>query len=58
MRKVVLIFVIVFIFSSCNQCQNCTIDGVTSEVCKDDFDSNSDYQDALSSLEENGADCK
>ena len=58
MKKVLLIFVMAFVFSACTQCQDCTLDGVTSEVCKDDFDSNADYQAALSTLEELGADCR
>ena len=58
MKKILFIFGIAFAFSACTQCQDCTLDGVTSEVCKDDFDSNADYQAALLAFEELGADCK
>ena len=52
MKKILFIFGIAFSFSACTQCQDCTLDGVTSEVSKDDFDSNADYRAALSTLEE------
>lgn len=58
MKKFIICFAAVITFSSCNKCQDCTIDGITSEVCQDDFDSNADYQAALLAAEELGADCK
>ena len=39
MKKTLLLLGLVFTFAACTQCQDCTLDSVTSEVCKDDFDS-------------------
>jgi hypothetical protein len=58
MKRILLILGTVFTLSACNQCQDCTLDSVTTEVCKDDFDSNTDYQAALLAIEELGGDCK
>lgn len=58
MKKTLLLLGLVFTFAACTQCQDCTLDSVTSEVCKDDFDSNEDYQAALLAIEELGGDCK
>ena len=58
MKKIIVCFAVVITFSSCNKCQDCTADGISTEVCQDDFDSNADYQAALLAAEELGADCK
>jgi hypothetical protein len=57
MKKILLVFVIAFTFVACNKCQDCTCDNVTEEICKDDFDSNDDYNDAIVLLEALGCDC-
>ena len=57
MKKVLLLFVIVFTFVACNKCQDCTCVGATEEVCKDDFESNADYNEAIAALELLGCDC-
>lgn len=60
MKKIVFIVGIAFAFSSCTDCQDCTYvsESTTTEVCRDDFASNEDYQAALLALEQLGADCK
>jgi len=58
MKKILFILGLGFAFASCSNCQDCTLDGVTSEVCEDDFDTNEDYQAALLLLEQAGAECK
>ena len=60
MKKVLFIFGIVFVFSACTDCQDCTFESenTSTEVCRNDYDSNADYQAALLALEELGADCK
>ena len=60
MKKILFIFGIAFAFSACTQCQDCTFESEssTTEVCRNDYDSNEDYQAALLALEELGADCK
>ena len=58
MKRTLLILVIAVTLSACNQCQDCTLDSVATEVCKDDFDSNTDYQAALLAIEELGGDYK
>ena len=57
MKKTLLVFVIAFTFVTCNKCQDCTCDNVTEEICKDDFDSNDDYNEAIVLLEALGCDC-
>ena len=57
MKKALLIVAIAFVFTACEKCQDCTCEGATSEVCQDDFDSNSDYNEAILALEIVGCDC-
>ena len=57
MKKVFLLFVVAFAFVACNKCQDCTCGGTTEEVCKDDFDSNADYNEAILALELLGCEC-
>ena len=57
MKKLLLIASIALIFTACNKCQDCTCDGYTTEICKDDFDSNSDYNEAIVALEIIGCNC-
>jgi len=49
-------------FNSCKRCQDCTCSvlgsSITSEVCKDDFGSTSEYKDAIKDIEDSGCDCK
>ena len=58
MKKILFIFVISLTFIACKKCKDCTIESVTQEICKDDFDSNSDYQAAITALEALGFECK
>ena len=50
---------IIFICYSCSDCRQCSFENqnTTNEVCRNDYDSNADYQSALNYLEEQGADC-
>ena len=57
MRKILLLFVIGFTFAACSKCQDCTCDAITEEVCKDDFNSNDEYIEAIAALELLGCDC-
>ena len=65
MKSLFAIFLITLIsclFISCNKCQECTCDSVTDipyteEVCRDNFDSNEDYNEAIAILESVGCSC-
>ena len=56
------LFSIGLMFSSCSRCKDCTCSilgsSVTTEVCKDDFGSTSEYKDAIKDIEDGGCDCK
>ena len=61
--KVILFLLSIgFMFNSCKRCQDCTCSvlgsSITSEVCKDDFGSTSEYKDAIKDIEDSGCDCK
>ncbi len=58
MKRILYLFGVALAFSACNQCQDCNFESESAitEVCRDDYDSNADYQTALSNLEEEGAD--
>ncbi len=66
MRKIcfaiVVLAVCTALLSSCKKCQECTITffgvEISEEVCKDDFDSNADYRDAIKEIEDAGGKCK
>ena len=58
MKNFLLLFVVALTLVACNKCQDCTCDNVTEEICKDDFDSNDDYNQAIAALELLGCDCK
>ena len=62
MKKINLLFVglalFAFSFTSCKKCQDCECFGDTEEVCEDDFDSKSEYDDAITILEAFGCSCK
>jgi hypothetical protein len=60
MKKLLLLLVIAFAFTACNKCQDCdcsNLDLGTEEVCKSDFDSNDDYNEAIAALELLGCNC-
>jgi hypothetical protein len=57
-----LIMLIFCSFMSCNKCKECTCGSVTDlpyteEVCRDNFDSNEDYNEAIATLEAVGCSC-
>ena len=60
MRKIIFIFGVAFAFSACTQCQDCNFasESTTAQVCRNDYDSNEDYQTALLLMEESGAVCQ
>ena len=51
MKKLLLIATIALTFTACNKCQDCTCAETITEVCRDDFDSNEDYNKAIVGLE-------
>lgn len=60
--KILSFILMVFIFSSCQKCQDCTYEGTfpgngTMKVCSGDFESNQDYLDEIENLEANNWDC-
>ena len=57
MKKILFIFVISLTFIACNKCQDCTCAEAITEVCRDDFDSNEDYNKAIVALEVIGCNC-
>lgn len=57
------LFSTLFIFSSCSNCKDCGScpEEVTleqTEICKKDFDSKDDYEDAIAVIEAFGCECK
>lgn len=44
--------------SSCKKCATCTCGLITSTACVDEFDSKQDYNDALTTAQNNGCDCE
>ena len=58
MKKLLLLVAIAFAFTACNKCQDCDCYDETEEICKSDFDSNDDYNEAIAALELLGCDCK
>lgn len=42
--------------TKCNECTDCPF-GVENTICRDGFDSNADYQDAVDNAENAGCDC-
>ena len=65
MKRFLLIASIVLTFTACNRCQDCTCNTYsynqyyqyTEEVCRNDFDSNADYNEAIAALEIIGCNC-
>lgn len=62
MNKSIILFAAfsaVFALSSCTKCNECTDCPVGFEdtICRDGYDSNSDYQDAVDTAENAGCDC-
>jgi hypothetical protein len=59
MKKLMFLLVVAFAFASCNRCQTCSYNGLADEeFCSSDFDSKSDFNDAMDVLEDAGWDCK
>jgi len=70
MKKILLMLSVVFIFSSCNKCVECTNDDFEfyyngeeygdyiEEVCSDNFESKDDYKDYIDDMEDNNWECK
>ena len=64
MKKLLLILLCLpMIFSSCKKCKECTLSNVmgdsgTEEICRDDFDSNADYNSAIAVIEAFGCECQ
>ena len=60
--------VLILMFSSCSKCVECEGDegwsdgtkegGPYLEICKDNFENKSEYEDYVDMLEDNGYDCK
>ena len=63
MKKILLILLCVPLMFSCSKrCKDCVCDSVTDtpyieEVCRDNFDSNEDYNEAIAILENVGCSC-
>lgn len=47
----------VVLFSSCNRCQECTVNNNTETICESEFDSTQQYEDAIADREAAGATC-
>jgi hypothetical protein len=64
MKKLLLILLCFpMIFSSCKKCKECTLSNVmgdsgTEEICRDDFDSNEEYNAYIQIIEDIGGTCK
>lgn len=48
----------VLALSSCSKCTECTDCTVEQTICRDGYDSNDDYQQAIDEAEFIGCDCK
>jgi len=64
MKKLLLILLCLpLFFSSCKKCKECTLsnemgDTGTEEICRDDFDSNEEYNAYIQIIEDIGGTCK
>ena len=64
MKKLLLILLCLSLFfSSCKKCKECTLsngmgDTGTEEICRDDFDSNEEYNAYIQIIEDIGGACK
>lgn len=62
MNKSIILFAAIsaiFTFSSCtkcNECSDCPL-GIEDTICRDGYDSNSDYQNAVDEAENAGCNC-
>jgi hypothetical protein len=60
MKKIKIIFlfgILVLTFSSCQKCTTCNDRWGDLEICEGDFNSNQEYQDAISEYEADGYSC-
>ena len=72
MKKILFVLAVAFIFSSCNKCKECSLDGYEytswqtgetygdriEEICSDNFESKADFNDYIEDLEDEGWECK
>jgi len=71
MKKILLLATIVFAFTACNKCVECTHDDYErngpdgsnygdyiEEVCSDNFESKDDYKDYIDDMEDEDWECK
>ena len=59
MRKTLLILLCLPLFFSCSkECKECYTIGMDEEVCRDDFDSNEQYNAYIQVIEDLGGSCK
>jgi hypothetical protein len=59
MKKLLFIVCVAFIFASCNKCVGCSKEGNSTIVlCRYDYDSNDEYNDAIAEWESKGRECK
>ena len=64
MKKLLLMLLCLpLLFSSCKKCKECTLsngmgDTGTEEICRDDFDSNEEYNAYIQVIEDIGGTCK
>ena len=59
MKKLLLILLCFPLFFSCSkECKECLGNGMAEEVCRDDFDSNEQYNAYIQVIEDLGGSCK
>jgi len=63
MKKLLFIILCLpLVFTSCEKCKECTLsngmgDSGTEEICRDDFDSNEEYNAIIQIIEDLGGNC-
>ena len=62
-KRLLILLCLPLLFSSCKKCKECTLSNVmgdsgTEEICRDDFDSNEEYNAYIQIIEDVGGTCK
>ena len=62
-KRLLILLCLPLLFSSCKKCKECTLSNVmgdsgTEEICRDDFDSNEEYNAYIQIIEDIGGTCK
>jgi hypothetical protein len=55
--KLIFVFIGLLAFASCTRCSDCENNGLTDQICEQDFDDPNAYNAAIANQEADGAEC-